>query len=50
MTAELPKFYMIFVLLKVSWHLNTGQILCEQQRELRLKCSEIEKGGGKKSE
>jgi hypothetical protein len=28
----------------VSEHLNTGWTLCEQQRELRSKCSEMEKG------
>jgi hypothetical protein len=29
----------------LSGHLNTGWPLCEQQRELRLKCSEMEKDG-----
>jgi hypothetical protein len=29
----------------VSEHLNTGWTLCEQQMELRSKCSEMEKGG-----
>jgi hypothetical protein len=29
----------------VSGHLNTGWILCEQQRELRSKCSKMEKVG-----
>jgi hypothetical protein len=28
----------------VARHLNTGCTLCKQQRELRSKCSEIEKG------
>jgi hypothetical protein len=31
-----------------SENLNTGCTLCEQQRELRLKCSDMVKGGGKK--
>jgi hypothetical protein len=29
----------------VPGHLNTGCLLCKQQRELRPKCSEMEKGG-----
>jgi hypothetical protein len=29
----------------VSGHVNTRWTLCEQQRELRSKCSEMEKGG-----
>jgi hypothetical protein len=32
----------------VSGHLNTGWTLCEQQRELRSKSGETEKGGEKK--
>jgi hypothetical protein len=31
----------------VSGHLNTGRTLCEQQRECRWKCSEMQTGGGK---
>jgi hypothetical protein len=31
----------------VSGHLNTGWTLREHQRELRSKCSEMEKGGEK---
>jgi hypothetical protein len=31
----------------VSGHWSTGWTLCEQQRELRLKRSEMEKGGEK---
>jgi hypothetical protein len=34
----------------LSGHLNTGWTLCEQERELRSKCSEMETGGGKLSE
>jgi hypothetical protein len=59
MTVELSHFYLRYALsilwkesrLKcvatLSWHLNTGGTLCEQHRELRSKCSEIEKGGGR---
>jgi hypothetical protein len=31
----------------VSEPLNTGWTLCEQQRELKSKCSEWKKGGGR---
>jgi hypothetical protein len=30
-----------------SGHLNTRWTLCEQERELRSKCNEVEKSGGK---
>jgi hypothetical protein len=30
----------------VSGHMNTGQTLCKQQRELKSKCREMEEGGG----
>jgi hypothetical protein len=32
----------------VSGHTNAGWTLCEQQRQLRSKCSEMERGGGQK--
>jgi hypothetical protein len=32
------------VRMRVSGHLNAGRAFCEQQREIRSKCSEKEKG------
>jgi hypothetical protein len=61
MTAELSKFYVLYSFYRahitahecahasVIRHLNTEWTLSEQQRKLRSKCSEIEKGGGKKT-
>jgi hypothetical protein len=52
MTAQMSKFYVrhlfypanMNVRMRVSGHLNTGWTFCEQQGELRSKCSEKEKG------